>query len=171
MQQFVLVPAFVYNYSLKNQSVTKQKLPKYQPLQNPTFQFVSNKEEINKKLLAKANPFVLSMYQALRLGNFNFEWCRNWNWTVRLCSTTALWKCRLPNIYFPLLDVAGLSPTLNLSQNAKSRERERERERERVSWILHKNWTSEAAGANMVHGGAANGSLCNLVKASNLSAA
>ena len=37
MEQFVLVPASVYNKSLITQSVTKQELPKYQPSQNPTY--------------------------------------------------------------------------------------------------------------------------------------
>ena len=36
MDQFVLIPASVYNKSLITQSVTKQELPKYQPSQNPT---------------------------------------------------------------------------------------------------------------------------------------
>ena len=36
MEQFVLVPAFVYNKSLITHSITKQELPKHQPSQNPT---------------------------------------------------------------------------------------------------------------------------------------
>ena len=55
MDQFVLVPASVYNESLITQSVTKQKLPKYQPSQNPTYQIDSLKKEINKKLFSKAD--------------------------------------------------------------------------------------------------------------------
>ena len=58
MEQFVLVPAFVYNKSLNTQSVTKQELPKYQPLQNPTYQTDSVKKEINKKLFSKADSLV-----------------------------------------------------------------------------------------------------------------
>ena len=38
MDQFVLVPASVYNKGLIIQSVTKRELPKYQPSQNPTYQ-------------------------------------------------------------------------------------------------------------------------------------
>ena len=55
MDQFVLVPASVYNKSLITQSVTKQELPKYQPSQNPTYQIDSLKKEINKKLFSKAD--------------------------------------------------------------------------------------------------------------------
>ena len=36
MEQFVFVPASVFNKSLITQTVTKQKLPNYQPSQNPT---------------------------------------------------------------------------------------------------------------------------------------
>ena len=44
MDQFVLVPASVYNKSLITQSVTKQELPKYQPSENPTYQIDSIKK-------------------------------------------------------------------------------------------------------------------------------
>ena len=53
MEQFVLVPAYVKNKSLITQSLTKQELPKYQPLQNPTYQVDSLKKEINKKFFLK----------------------------------------------------------------------------------------------------------------------
>ena len=45
MEQFVLVPASVYNKVLIIQSVTKQELSKYQPSQNPPFQIDSLKKE------------------------------------------------------------------------------------------------------------------------------
>ena len=51
MEQFVLVPASAYNKSLITQSVTKQEFPKYQSLQNPTYQIDSLKKEINKNYL------------------------------------------------------------------------------------------------------------------------
>ena len=43
MEQFVLVPASVYNKSLITQSVINQEIPKYQPSQNPTYQIDSLK--------------------------------------------------------------------------------------------------------------------------------
>ena len=58
MDQFVFVPASVYNKSLITQSVTKQELPKYQPSQNPTYRSDSLKKEINKKLFSKADSLV-----------------------------------------------------------------------------------------------------------------
>ena len=57
MEQFVLVPAFVYNKSLITQSVTKQELPKYQPSQNPTYQVDLNKKEINKNIIFQSRLF------------------------------------------------------------------------------------------------------------------
>ena len=43
----------------------------------------------------------------------------------------------VPDIYFSLLDAAGISPTLILNQNAKAKER--------GSWVPFKVRTSEAA--------------------------
>ena len=58
MEKFVLVPASVYNKSLITQLITKQELPKYQPLQNPTYQTDSLKKELNKKLFSIADSLV-----------------------------------------------------------------------------------------------------------------
>ena len=55
MEQFVPVSACVYNMSLNTHSVTKQELPKYQPLQNSTYQSHSLKKDMNKNLFAKAD--------------------------------------------------------------------------------------------------------------------
>ena len=43
----------------------------------------------------------------------------------------------VPDIYFILLDSAGISSPLVLNQNAKTKER--------GSWVLLKNWIAEAA--------------------------
>ena len=58
MEQFVLVPASVYNKSFNNQSGTKQELPKYQLSQNPSQKIDQLKNEINKNLFSKADSFV-----------------------------------------------------------------------------------------------------------------
>ena len=57
MDQFLIVPASVYNKSLITQSVTKQELPKYRALQNPTYQ-IDPLQEIKRKLFAKADSLV-----------------------------------------------------------------------------------------------------------------
>ena len=58
MEQFVLVLASVYNKSLITQIITKQELPKYQPLQNPNYQNDSLKKELNKNLFSTADSLV-----------------------------------------------------------------------------------------------------------------
>ena len=55
MEQFVLVPASVYNKSMTTQSVTKQELSKYKTEQPPTYQKDSLKRDVNKKLFGKAD--------------------------------------------------------------------------------------------------------------------
>ena len=91
-EQFVLVPASVYNKSLITPSATKQDLPKYQPLPNPMYQIDSLKKEINKKLFSKADSLVDKFLSCPRIkqsnSNFTFGWCGNWNFPVGLCSTT-----------------------------------------------------------------------------------
>ena len=136
MDQFVLVPASVYNKSLITQSVTMQELPKYQPSKNPTYQFGSLKKEINKKLFSKADSLVdkLLSYPRIKLSNSQ---------TLLLVGVengTFLWdfarqlrrkNADVPDIYFTLLDAAGISQTLILNQNAETKER--------GSWIPFKN--------------------------------
>ena len=58
MEQFVLVPASVYNKSVTAQSVKKQELPKYTAEQPPKYQFDSLKGDINKKLFGKADTLI-----------------------------------------------------------------------------------------------------------------
>ena len=67
MDQFVLIPASVYNKSLVTQSVTKHELPKYQPSQNPTYQIDSPKKEINKKFFSKADSLVEKILSCPRI--------------------------------------------------------------------------------------------------------
>ena len=50
MEQFVLVPASVYNKSVTAQPVTKHELPKYKAEQPPTYQIDSLERHINKKV-------------------------------------------------------------------------------------------------------------------------
>ena len=132
MEQFVLVPAFVYNNNNKKfniPAVAKQELPKYQGKQFPTYQIDSLKKEINKKLFAKADSSVdkilscphikLSESQNLKLNGVG---------TAVLLSDFAQQFRRknsdVPDIYFNLLETAGISATLVLNENAEAKERE-----------------------------------------------
>ena len=69
-------------------------------------------------------------------------------------------NANVPDIYFILLDAAGISPSLILNQNAKAKER--------GSWVLSKSERQKLQRL-YTQGGAAYGSVRNLVKASNLS--
>ena len=73
MQQFVLIPASVYNKSFITQSATKQELPKYQPSQNPTYQIDSLKKEINKKVFSKADSLVDKILSCPRIKLWNSQ--------------------------------------------------------------------------------------------------
>ena len=120
----------MYNKNLKGEAVAKQELPNYQPLQNPTYQIDSLEKEINKKLFAKADSLVdkilscprikLSYLQSLFLyGVVTGSLLSDFPQQLRRK------KADVPDIYFALLDAAGLSPTLILNQNDKTKERGR----------------------------------------------
>ena len=128
MDQFVLVPASVYNKSLITQSVTKQQLPKYQPLQNPTYQIDSLKKEINKKLFSKADPLVDKILSCPRVKFSNsqtlvLDGVETGIFLSDFAQQLRRINADVPDIYFTLLDAAGISPTLILNQNAKAKER------------------------------------------------
>ena len=56
MEQFVLVPASVYNESVTTQSVTKQKFPKCKAEQPPTYHIDSLKKTLTRICLVKQTP-------------------------------------------------------------------------------------------------------------------
>ena len=135
MDQFVLVPASVYSKSLITQSVTKQKFPKYQPSQNPTYQIDSLKKGINKKLFSKADYLVdkILFCPRIKLSNSQFIILVGVGTGIFLSDFAQQLRRKNadnPDIHFTLLDAAGISPILILNQNAKAKER--------VSWVLFK---------------------------------
>ena len=128
MEQFVIVPASVYNKSLSTQSVTKQDFPKYQPSQYPTYQADSLKKEINKKLISIADSLVdkflscpgikLSSSQTLIMDGVET------GITLLVFAHQLRPKnAEVPDICFTLLDAAGIPPTLSLNHSAKAKER------------------------------------------------
>ena len=128
MEQFVLVPASVYNKSLTTQSVTKQELPKYKTEQPPTYQIDSPKRDINKKLFGKAvtlgdkilscSRIKLSNSQTIILDGVDTgELISDFTQNLRQKNADG------PDIYFTLLDAAGISPSLVFNQNAKAKDR------------------------------------------------
>ena len=128
MDQFVLVPASVYNKSLVTQSATKQELPKYQPSQNPTYQIDSLKKEINKKLFSKADSLVDKILSCPRIKLSNSQTLVLDGVETGIFLSDFVQQLRhknadVPDIYFTLLDDARISPNLILNQNAKAKER------------------------------------------------
>ena len=167
MELLVLVPASVDNKSLITQSITKQELRKYQPSQNPTYQIDSLKKEINEKLISEEDSLVDKFLSCPRIKLSNsqtliLDGVESGIFVLEIAQQLRHKNADFPDIYFTLLDAAGITPTLILNQNAKAKER--------GSWVIFKIWRSEAA--KVVHtaqGGAVYASPRNLVKATNLS--
>ena len=128
MEQFVLVPASLYNKSVTTQSVTKQELAKYKAEQPPTSQINSLMRDINEKVFGKADTLIdkilscsrikLSNSQTIILGGVDTGVLFS-DFTVHLRRKNA----DVPDIYFILLDAAGISPSLVFNQNAKAKAR------------------------------------------------
>ena len=128
MDQFVLVPASVYNKSLMTQSVTKQELPKYQPSQNPTYQIDSLKKEINKKNIFQSRLFSRQNMSCPRIKlsiseTLILDGVETGNFLSDIAQQLRRKNADIPDIYFTLLDAAGIYPILILNQNAKAKEK------------------------------------------------
>ena len=142
MEQFVLVPASVYNKSVTTQPVTKQELPKYKAEQPPTCQIDSLKGDINKKLFGKADTLINKILSCSRINLSNSQTTildgvdtgvLISDFTLRLRRKNA----GVPDIYFTLIDAAEITPSLVFNQNTRAMDR--------GSWVPSKVWTSEAA--------------------------
>ena len=123
MEQFVLVPASVYNKSV--QSVTKQELAKYKVEQPPTYQIDSL--NLKKKHFGKADSLIDKTLSCSRIKFSNSQTIISVGVdTGVLVSDFALHLRRknadVPVIYFTLLDVAGISPSLVFNQNARAKD-------------------------------------------------
>ena len=126
MEQFVVVPASVYNKSA--QSVTKQELPKYKTEHPPTYQIDSLKRDINKKLFGKAVTLIDKILSCSRIELSNSQTIIMDGVDTGVLSSdfTLLLRRKnadVPDIYFTLLDAAGISPSLVFNQNAKAKDR------------------------------------------------
>ena len=135
MEQFVLVPASLYNKSVTSQSVTKQELPKYKAEQPPTYQIDSLKRDINKKLFGKADTLIDKILSCsrIKLSNSQTIILDGVDTGVLISDFTLHLRGKnadVPDIYFTLLDAAGISPSPVFNQNAKAKDRE--------SWVPFK---------------------------------
>ena len=128
MEQFVLVPASVYNKSVTAKSVTKQELPKYKAEQPQTYQIDSLKKDINKKLFGKADPLINKILSRsrIKLSNSQRIFLDAVDTGVLISDFTKHLRRKnsdVPDIYFTLLDAAGISPSLVFNQNATAKDR------------------------------------------------
>ena len=128
MEQFVLVPASVYNKSVPTQSVTKQELSKYKAEEPPTYQIDSLKRDINKKLLGKAYTLIdkISSCSRIKPSNSQTIILDGVDTGVLISDFTLQLRRKnadVPDIYLILVDAAGISPSLVFNQNAKAKDR------------------------------------------------
>ena len=127
MEQFVLVPASVYNKSVTTQSVTKQELPKYKAEQPPTYQNDSLKRDINKKRFGKADTLIDKILSCSRIQLSNSQTISldGVDTGVLISDFTLHWRRKnvdIPDICFTLPDGARISPSLVFNQNSKAKE-------------------------------------------------
>ena len=118
----------MYNKSVTTQSVTKQELSKCKAEQPPTCQIGSLKRDNNKKLFGKADTLTdkilscsrikLSKSQTIILDGVDTGVLIS-DFTQHLRRKNA----EVPDLYFTLLDAAGISPSLVFNQNAKAKDR------------------------------------------------
>ena len=118
----------MYNKIVTTQSITKQELSKYKAEQPPTYQSDSLKRYINRKLFGKADTLIDKILSSSRIKFSNSQTIvldgvdtgvLISDFTQLLCRKNA----EVPDIYFTLLDAAGISPSLVFNQNAKAKDR------------------------------------------------
>ena len=152
------------NKKLSNLLVTKQELPKYQADQNPAYKIDSSKK-INKNMFAKVDFLVDKILSCPRLKLSNSQpliWdnVKTWLFLSNFAEQLRRKTADVPEIYFTLLDAAGITPTLVLNQSAKPNRGEAGSLSKSKPQNLQRLYTQSAA---------AFGSVRNLSKASNLS--
>ena len=128
MEQVFLVPLSVYNSSNSPTIVTKQELPKYKPEQTPTYHKYTLKKEINQQLSTSASPLVNKILESscIKLSNSNTLILDGIETGVLLKDFAQRLKRKnvlIPDIYFTLLDSAGITPNLVVNSHAEGKER------------------------------------------------
>ena len=127
MEQSFLLPASVYKEGLIIQTVTKQELSKYQTSQNITYQIDPFKKETNKKLFSKTDSLLDKNMSFPRIKFSNSQTLildgeETGIFLLDFAQLLGLENADVLDIYFTLLDAAGISPTLILNQNDKAKE-------------------------------------------------
>ena len=128
MEQFILVPASVFTKNVTTQSVTKQELPMYEAEQPATYQYDSLKRDINKELFGKTDTLIDKILSCsrIKLSNSQTNFLDGVDTEVLTSDFTPHLRRKnidVPDIFFTLLDAAGISPSLVFNQNAKAKDR------------------------------------------------
>ena len=128
MEQFVLVPASVYNKSVTTQSVIKQQLLKYKAEQPRTYQIDFLKKDNYKKLFGKADTLIdkISSGSRIKFAISQTIILDGVDSGVLISDFTQHLRRKnvdFPDIYFTLLDTAGLSTSLVFNQNVRAKDR------------------------------------------------
>ena len=105
----------MYTKRVTTQSVTKQERPKYKAEQPPTYQIDSIKRDINKKLFVKADILIdkISSCSRIKLSSLQTIILDGVDTGVLISDFTLHLRRKnvdIPDIYFTLLDAAGISP-------------------------------------------------------------
>ena len=142
MEQFVLLPLFVYNSSNNPSNVPKQEQPKYKPEQTPTYHKGTLKKENIQQLSTSASPLVNNILESprIKLSNSNtliLDGIETGVLFKDLAQRLKHKKVSVADIYFTLLDAASITPDLVVNSHAKSKER--------GDWIPFKIWTTKVA--------------------------
>ena len=128
MEQFVLVPLFIYNSSNSPTIVTKQELPKYKPERTPTYHKDTLKKEISQQLFTSASPLVNKFLESprIKLSSSNTLLLDGIETGVLLKDFAQRLKRKnvpIPDSYFTLLDSASITPNPVVNSHAKGKER------------------------------------------------
>ena len=128
MEQFVLVPLFVYNSSNNPTTVTKKELRKYIPEKNPPYQKGTIEKETNQHLTTSVTPLLNKVVESprIRLSTSNTLILDGIETGVLLKDFAKRLKrkknLRIPDIYFTLLHAASIIPELVVNSHAKGKE-------------------------------------------------
>ena len=127
MEQFVLVPASLYN-KLNTKPTYKVELPKYQPQQTSSSHIDTLKKDVNKKLFTKADSLIdkLLISPRIKLSQSDTIVLDGVDSGVLLQDFAEHLRKKnadIPDIYFTILDAANISPGEVVNQNAKAKER------------------------------------------------
>ena len=118
----------MYNKSVTTQSVRKQEFAEYEVEPPATYQIDSLKRDINKKLFGQRDTLIDKILSCslIKLPNSQTIILYGVETGVVISDFTLHLRRKnvdFPDIYFTLLDAAGISPSLVFNRNANAKDR------------------------------------------------